>query len=86
MYDDEKSYYLVNPSGTIHNLPETLARIRLQQVGWRMATKEEIATLFKRKGLQTIKSRIAPKWSPEPPEIQELPDVATVKPKRKKAE
>jgi len=51
-----------------------------------MATKEEIATLFKRKGLQTMKSRIAPKWSPEPPEFQELPDVATVKPKRKKAE
>lgn len=86
MYDDEKSYYLVNPSGTIHTVPESLARVRLQQVGWRMATKDEIATLFRRKGLQTTKSRITPKWSPEPPNVQELPDVAAAKPKRKKAE
>ena len=86
MYDDEKSYYLVNPSGTVHNMPATLAKDRLKEVGWRMATKDEIATLFRRKGLQTTKSRIAPKWSPEPPQIQELPDVAVAKPKRKKAE
>ena len=85
MYEDEKSFYLVNPGGTVHNMPETLARIRLQQVGWRMATKEEIATLFRRKGLQTTKSRIAPKWSPEPPEFQELPDMPVAK-KTKKAE
>ena len=86
MYDDEKSYYLVNPSGTIHMVPETLARVRLQEVGWRMATKDEISTLFRRKGLQTTKSRIAKPWSPEPPVIQDLPDVAVAKSKRKKAE
>jgi len=79
MYDDEKSYYLVNPSGTVHNLPETLARERLRQPGWRMATEREIATLFKRKGVQNTKSRIVPKWSPEPPKEQKLPEVPIAK-------
>ena len=74
MYEGEKTYYLVNKSGTIHNLPETLARERLQLAGWRVATKEEIAELFRRKGIQNTKSRICKKWLAEPPKVQELPD------------
>lgn len=84
MYEDEKSFYLVNPSGTVHNLPETLARERLRLPGWRMATKEEITILFKRKGVQNTKSRIAEPWSPEPPAEQELPDQAMAKKDEKK--
>lgn len=79
MYDGEKSYYLVNPSGTVHNLPETLARERLRIAGWRMATKKEIAALFKRRGIQNTKSRIVPKWEPEALEDQELPDQSAIK-------
>jgi hypothetical protein len=81
MYDEEKSYYLVNPHGTIHVLPDTLARDRLKIAGWRMATKEEIAKLFKQKGYQVSRKPIAPKWSPVPPKDQELPE--QIKPPKK---
>lgn len=81
MYDEEKAYYLVNPAGTIHVMPDTLARDRLKIAGWRMATKDEIAKLFKQNGYQTSKKSIVPKWAPAPPEDQELPE--QIKPPRK---
>ncbi len=36
-------YYIVNPSGTVHECTRDHARMRLRQVGWRMATDEEVA-------------------------------------------
>lgn len=82
MYDEEKSYYLVNPSGTVHVVPDTLARIRLGTVGWRLATKDEIALYIRMKGVQNMKHRIAPRWSATPPDVQEMPDVQEVPAKR----
>ena len=74
MYDEEKSYYLVNPSGAIHQVPDTIARDRLRVAGWRMATKEEISKLFKANGRQVSGKPLCAPWSPVPPEKQELPD------------
>lgn len=54
---EEKSIYLVNPGGAVHNLPETLANERLQQEGWREATEEEIQQLHDQKGAQGVKTR-----------------------------
>ena len=56
-YRNEKSIYLVNPGGAVHNLPETLANERLQQGGWREATEEEIQRLKDQKGAQGVKPR-----------------------------
>lgn len=85
MYDEDKSYYLVNPAGAIHILPHTLATQRLKTAGWRLATKEEIGLYIKAKGRQSTKHMIAKRWSPEPPKEQELPASAIANPKVKKA-
>ena len=45
LYKDEPSICLVNPTGTLHYLPETLANIQLLKENWRLATEEEIARL-----------------------------------------
>ena len=74
MYEDEVTKYLVNPDGAIHAMPYSLAKLRLAIIGWRMATKEEIAKLHKQKGVQRFGNPICKPWSPEPPEEQELPD------------
>ena len=37
----EKVYYLVNPSGTIHGVTREHAKMRLKQVGYRLATGAE---------------------------------------------
>ena len=84
MYDDEKCYYLVNPAGAIHQVPETLTKIRLKSAGWRLATKDEIAKLFRNKGVQNTKHMICNRWTSLPPEDQELPDMEPKKAKTPK--
>lgn len=75
MYEDEVTKYLVNPDGAIHAMPYSLAKARLGVIGWRMATKEEIAKLQKQKGTQRAGKPICKPWSSEPPEEeQELPE------------
>lgn len=66
----EKTYYIVNPHGAVHVVTRGHAAQRLRQVGYRMATKEEIAA-YKEARVQVHDAPIARPWSPEPvPEIE----------------
>ena len=60
-----KTYYIVNPAGAVHSVTEAGARARLRQVGYRMATAEEIA-VYKETRVQRFDAPIARPWSPEP--------------------
>lgn len=61
-----KTYWMVNPAGTVHMLPREQAIGRLRQSkGWRMATKAEIAEYKARKGHQVFDDPIAPRWAEE---------------------
>ncbi len=40
---EEREYWIVNPSGTVHSCDRAHAAERLREPGWRMATAEEIA-------------------------------------------
>lgn len=68
---EEKTYYIVNPSGAIHAVSYEHARWRLSQVGYRTATAEEVAEYKARGGNQAHNNPIAAPWSPEPVEIPE---------------
>jgi len=83
MYEEDKTYYIVNPAGAIHDVPASLAKERLKIVGWRLATKEEIRKLFKANGSQRAGKAICPKWTPEPPADQEIPEQPKPKAKAK---
>ena len=52
--NEDKNYFIVNPKGAVHEVPYAIARQRLQQVGYRIATKAEIAKLSELGGKQTI--------------------------------
>lgn len=64
-----KRYFIVNPSGTIHECTYTHAKNRLKEVGWRMATAAEIK-LFRdpdgANGHQVAGKPLAKPWSVEP--------------------
>ena len=68
----QKKYYIVNPSGTVHQVNRDHASRRLRQVGFRLATKAEIAKLKRAKGKQTTRKRIAEPWAPE---VDDRPDI-----------
>lgn len=69
----EKTYYIVNPQGTIHSCTREHARERLRQGrGWRMATPEEIQALHAAGGYQRWDRPIAQPWAPEPDAEPEL--------------
>lgn len=73
-----REYFIVNPSGTVHQVNRDHANQRLRQVGWRVATKAEIAT-YKKARTQTTRRRIAAPWKPEVdagPDVDELMDAA----------
>lgn len=63
-------YFIVNPAGTVHEVTDDHARMRLQQVGWRQATKEEVQEYLNRNGNQRFDNPIAPPWTPEPTPIE----------------
>lgn len=63
-------YFIVNPSGAVHEVTAEHARTRLQQVGWRQATKEEVQEYLNRSGNQRFDDPIAPPWTPEPTPIE----------------
>lgn len=63
-------YFIVNPAGTVHEVTADHARTRLQQVGWRQATKEEVQEYLNRSGNQRFDDPIAPPWTPEPTPIE----------------
>lgn len=60
-----EAYYLVNPAGAIHSVSKEHARVRLAQVGWRLATDEEIAVYLGQR-VQRADRPIAPAWTPDP--------------------
>jgi len=81
--DEEKTYWIVNPAGAIHNVTREHAKNRLKTPGFRLASKEEIAKLQEAGFNQIWDKPICPKWSSEPPEDQELPEPPKVeKPKQ----
>lgn len=61
----ERTVYLVNPAGAIHDCTLEHARERMRTVGWRKATDAEIAELKKRKGLQVFDDPICKPFSPD---------------------
>lgn len=52
--DGEPIFYIVNPKGVVHDVPQSIAVQRLAQAGYRLAEKEEIAKLKAADGLQTL--------------------------------
>lgn len=73
MARDNKVYYLVNPAGAIHEVDYSHAKNRLRQLGYRMATDEEI-TIYRETRVQRADRPIARPWSPEPEPDVEVPD------------
>ncbi|MCL4867797.1 MAG: hypothetical protein KJ063_02415 [Anaerolineae bacterium] len=49
-----KTYFLVNPAGAVHEVNHEIAKARLNQVGYRIATPAEVAALQAMGGTQTI--------------------------------
>lgn len=61
-----KRYFIVNPSGAIHECTYAHAKNRLKEVGWRMATGEEVKAYNAAKGHQVAGEPLAKPWSVEP--------------------
>ena len=72
--EDEKTYFIVNPAGAIHQVNREHAKMRLKQPGFRMARPDEIVRLKAAKGNQTWDHPIAKKFTAEPDEQVILPD------------
>jgi len=82
--NEETAYYIVNPAGTIHVVTYDHAKNRLRQVGYRLATDEEIA-VYEETHIQRFDRPIARPWSPEPEPEPELAAEAGVNARRVKA-
>jgi hypothetical protein len=89
---EEKIYYLVNPSGTIHIVNQEHARMRLKQIGYRLATGAEAekyekikaeAVRTKKPFTQDWEDPICKPWSPEPDMEPELPEPVKKEPPQK---
>jgi hypothetical protein len=69
--ESEKTYYIVNPAGALHEVSYEHARARLRQIGYRTATAEEIAELKRRGGNQRFDDPIAEPFNPQPePQVE----------------
>ncbi len=55
-------YYIVNPHGAIHECDGAHAKERLQQVGWRLATADEVKRLEEQGGNQVFTAPIGREW------------------------
>ena len=75
---EERTYFLVNPSGTIHAVDYEHAKWRLASPGWRSATADEVAKLNKAGGNQVHDKPIAPRWTAEPEALAEPDEAAEV--------
>lgn len=58
-------FYIVNPSGAVHNCTEEHCRWRLQDARYRLAEDAEIQR-FQEATIQRASTPIAEPWSPEP--------------------
>ena len=63
-------YYLVNPSGTVHEVTREHMVERLKHLGYRPATRQEIAA-YKEVRLQRFDRPIAEPHSTEPEGVEE---------------
>ena len=61
---EEKTVFIVNPGGAVHEVFRVHARERLRSPGWRIATAEEIAEYHARV-IQRADDPIAPPWNIE---------------------
>lgn len=61
-----RRYFIVNKAGAIHECDREHAKMRLGQIGFRMATPAEIAELEARGGEQRANDPICQPWSPDP--------------------
>lgn len=57
-------YFIVNKAGTVHEVNKDHAEWRLNQVGFRAATVEEVKEYVARGGNQTADDPIAEPWEP----------------------
>lgn len=73
MAEKQQFFHIVNPAGAIHVVDRDHARWRLGQVGFRLATADEIAAYEGAGGTQHAGELFAPAFSPEPPELPDLP-------------
>ncbi len=65
-----KRYFIVNPSGAIHEVSYNHAKSRLKQLGYRMATPSEVKAYEGAGGHQVVGKPLATPWTPEPePEL-----------------
>lgn len=60
----KKKYYIVNPAGAVHGVEREHAVERIQQVGWRKASPDEIRE-YKKRSEQRADDPIAAPWNPE---------------------
>lgn len=56
-------YFVVNPSGAVHEVTREHAESRLSLAGWRMATEDEIAR-YEQTPVQSARAPIAPVEAP----------------------
>ena len=58
-------FFIVNPAGAVHEVPEAMAKERLAQVGYRMASKTEVEA-YLAADVQRFDRPIAEPFNPEP--------------------
>ena len=83
MIEEEKTYFIVNKAGAVHEVTESHAKNRLaNSIGFRLAKKAEIQKYYDA-DIQRHDRPIAKPFTPSKLEAQELP--AQSKPKKKTA-
>ncbi len=73
MADEMKTYFIVNPSGAVHEVTRAHAEEVLKNPGFRPATNEEIQKLHDQKGDQIWDKPICKPWSPKNLPDQKVP-------------
>lgn len=66
--EEEKTYWIVNPAGAIHNVTREIAKMRLKTPGYRLASRGEVEKLTANGGMQTWDHPIAKPFTAEPDE------------------
>lgn len=65
-------FYLVNPKGAVHSVARGHAKVRLAQVGWRLAEDAEIEK-YNKAEIQRHDQPIAKPWTPDPDVEPDMP-------------
>lgn len=67
------AFYIVNPAGAIHSCDRNHVRMRLRQVGYRLAQDAEIEVYLENR-VQRHNRPICEPWSPEPEIEADVPE------------